>query len=55
MMKDDARYQKVMSAYKVARLDPSKLEQAQKLLAEAMRLDKKGDVSPELVEGMRYV
>lgn len=55
MKKDDARYQRVMSAYKVARRDPKKLEQAQKLLAEAMRLDEKGEVSPELVEGMRYV
>jgi hypothetical protein len=55
MAKDDARYQKVMSAYKIARRNPKKLEQAQKLLAEAMRLDKEGNVSPELVEGMRYI
>jgi hypothetical protein len=54
-MKDDERYQKVMSAYKVARRDPKKRNEAQKLLAEAFRLEKEGEVSPEVVEGMAYL
>lgn len=54
-MKDDERYQKVMTAYKVARRDPKKQREAQKLLAEAFRLENEGEVSPEVVEGMAYV
>lgn len=54
-MKDDARYQEVMSAYKIARRDPDKIEKAQKLLQEAFRLEREGKVSPEVIEGMRYI
>lgn len=54
-MKDDERYQKVMSAYKIARRDPNKKEEARKLLDEAFRLEEKGEVSPEVVEGMAYL
>lgn len=54
-MKDDARYQQVMGAYKIARRDPNKREQAQKLLDEAFRLEEKGEVSPEVIEGMAYI
>lgn len=54
-MKDDERYQKVMGAYKVARRDPKKRKEAQRLLAEAFRLEREGEVSPEVVEGMAYL
>lgn len=54
-MKDDERYQKVMSAYKIARRDPKKKDEAKKLLDEAFRLEEKGEVSPEVVEGMAYL
>lgn len=54
-MKDDEKYQKVMGAYKIARRDPKKREQARKLLDEAFRLEKEGEVSPEVIEGMAYL
>lgn len=54
-MKDDEKYQKVMGAYKLARRDPKLRDKAQKLLQEAFRLAKEGGVSPEVIEGMRYV
>lgn len=54
-MKDDEKYQRVMGAYKIARRDPKNREKAQKLLEEAFRIAKKGEVSPEVIEGMRYV
>jgi formiminotetrahydrofolate cyclodeaminase len=54
-MKDDEQYQKVMGAYKVARRNPKYRAKAQKLLKEAMRLAKEGEVSPQVIEGMRYV
>lgn len=54
-MKDDEKYQRVMGAYKIARRDPKNRDKAQKLLQEAQRLAKGGTVSPEVIEGMRYV
>lgn len=54
-MKDDEQYQRVMGAYKMARRDPKKREKAQKLLEEAFRLEREGEVSPEVVEGMAYL
>ena len=54
-MKDDEKYQKVMGAYKMARRDPRKREEADKLLKEAFRLEREGEVSPEVVEGMAYI
>jgi hypothetical protein len=54
-MKDDDAYQRVMTAYKRARRDPSQREEARRLLAEAFRLEKEGEVSPEVIEGMAYV
>lgn len=54
-MKDDEQYQRVMTAYKIARRDPKKMREARKLLAEANRLERDGEVSPEVVEGMAYI
>lgn len=54
-MKDDEKYQKLMSAYKVMRRDPRKQREAQKLLQAAFALEKKGQVSPDVVLGMAYV
>ena len=54
-MKDDEKYQRLMSAYKVARRNPNKIKEASKLLNEAWRLEKEGEVSKEVIEGMRYV
>lgn len=54
-MKDDEKYQRVMGAYKLARRDPKKRKEAQQLLAEAFRLEREGEVSPEVVEGMAYL
>lgn len=54
-MKDDEKYQRLMSAYKVARRNPNKIKEASKLLNEAWRLEKEGEVSKDVIEGMRYV
>jgi hypothetical protein len=54
-MKDDEKYQRVMTAYKIARRDPKKRDEAKKLLDEAFRLEREGEVSPEVIEGMAYV
>jgi hypothetical protein len=54
-MKDDEQYQRVMGAYKLARRNPKLQVKAQSLLKEALRLAKEGEVSPEVIEGMRYV
>lgn len=54
-MKDDERYQRVMTAYKIVRQDPQRREEARILLNEANRLEDEGEVSPEVVEGMAYI
>ena len=54
-MKDDEEYQRLMVAYKKARRDPNNREEAQAFLAEAFRLEREGEVSPEVIEGMAYV
>jgi len=55
MSESDKKYQKLMGAYKVARRDPAHLEKAQTLLKAAQELRKLGEVSPEVIEGMRYL
>lgn len=54
-MKDDERYQEVMSAYKVARRNPKMQKQAERLLAEAFRLEDEGEVSQDVIMGMKYL
>jgi hypothetical protein len=54
-MRDDERYQKVMTAYKIARRDPKKFKEAQRLLDEASKLEDGGNVSPEVIQGMAYI
>lgn len=55
MSESDKKYQKLMGAYKVARRDPAHLEKAQTLLKAAQELRSLGEVSPEVIEGMRYL
>lgn len=54
-MKNDERYQKIMSAYKVARRDPKRQEQAERLLQEAWDMEDKGEVSEDVIMGMKYL
>lgn len=54
-MKDDEKYQEVMGAYKMARRNPKMQDKARKLLELANRLEREGEVSPEVVEGMAYL
>lgn len=55
MSESDKKYQKLMGAYKVARRDPVDLGKAQTLLKAAQELKSSGKVSPEVIEGMRYL
>ena len=55
MSESDKKYQKLMGAYKVARRNPADLKKAQTLLKAAQELRNLGEVSPEVIEGMRYL
>ena len=55
MSEPDKKYQKLMGAYKVARRNPADLKKAQTLLKAAQELRNLGEVSPEVIEGMRYL
>lgn len=55
MTEADKKYQSLMGAYKVARRDPADLEKAQTLLRAAQKLRSSGQISPEVIEGVRYL
>lgn len=55
MTEKEAKYCKIVDAYKQARKDPKMKDKAQKLFELSREMEKSGDISQDTIMGMKYL
>lgn len=55
MTEKEIKYQKLVSAYQVARRDPAQKEKARKLFEITQEMERSGDISEKVIMGMKYL
>lgn len=51
----EKRYQELVNAYQIARRDPKKQKEAQRLLEITDKMEDTGDISRDVIMGMKYL
>ena len=55
MTEKEAKYCKIVDAYKQARKDPARKEEAKRLFEASQKMEKSGDISEDTIMGMKYL
>lgn len=55
MTEKEVKYQKLVSAYQVARRDPKQKKRARELFEITQEMERSGEISEKVIMGMKYL